>query len=333
MANFLARLFSWGRAEETERTGQPAGSPERFMAAADKARANKHYDKAAQNYCRAAELGDSVATDRLNSLYGAQLITDGDILWQIWQALREQKGDTAVKLREELRFDARTAAKIYRAEHPEEFATEPNADSLEEDPVANPEVSNLLAEGDKLHDENDFAAALTYYLQAADLGNVNAMFRIGSIYYRGLDSSQQKDVRQALAWFQKAAERGYFYAMYYIGCMYRLGDGVFQDCNAAVTWFIRAIAHNEGNPLLTSEAMMALGEMFCAGEGVAQNKKIGLSWYLTAAQAGQSMAAPMVARAYETGDGLPRNPREAARWKSKIPASAQFDSQRPNDVL
>ena len=234
------------------------------------------------------------------------------------QAFAEDKNDLVSEqpTANDARYTAATAADIYRAEHPEEFAAECKMDET------NAEVTYLLTEADKLTDDGDYESALAYYGQAADLGSVNAMFRIGALYYRGLNPARQKDTQTALAWFHKAAEQGYFYAMYYIGCMYRLGDGVYQDSAAAVEWFIRAIAHNEKNPLLTSEAMMALGEMFCAGEGVEQNKKIGMSWYLAAGEAGQTMAAEFVARAYETGEGLPQNKREAARWKGKIPAAS-----------
>ena len=54
--------------------------------------------------------------------------------------------------------------------------------------------------------------ALKKYEEAANLGSVRAMCRLGNIYMRGEEGVMEKDESQAAEWYKKAAESGDIYA-------------------------------------------------------------------------------------------------------------------------
>lgn len=66
------------------------------------------------------------------------------------------------------------------------------------------------------------------YLKAAEQGDVQAQFRIGFMYSRGL-SSLEKDDALAAEWYEKSAKQGYSLALFYLGGAYSAGKGVEQD--------------------------------------------------------------------------------------------------------
>jgi TPR repeat protein len=89
--------------------------------------------------------------------------------------------------------------------------------------------------------KQDFAAALSWYRQAAEAGNVHAMFNVGEMYDNGRGTPA--DRQQAIKWYGKAATRGDGRAAYDLGVIYRDGDGVPRDAAAAVRFFRMAADH------------------------------------------------------------------------------------------
>lgn len=87
--------------------------------------------------------------------------------------------------------------------------------------------------------EQDLSQALDWYRQAAEKGHVDAQYRIGYSYYRGLGGAEQ-DYSLAHRWFLKAAEGGSQSAQRYLGEMYSRGLGVDKDEQQAQKWFARA---------------------------------------------------------------------------------------------
>jgi len=62
---------------------------------------------------------------------------------------------------------------------------------------------------------------------AAQSGDANAQFWLGTMYYLGQGVPQ--DYAQALSWYRKAAAQGYALAQNNLGTMYEYGQGIPQD--------------------------------------------------------------------------------------------------------
>ena len=137
--------------------------------------------------------------------------------------------------------------------------------------------SNSEEEGNNLFslatacEEQDPQKAFELFKQAANLGNVDAMFWTGVYYERGEVVPQ--DLAQSFAWCKKAAENGHVNAMLWTGEFYRDGEGVVQNIQKAVEWFEKS---SEGG---NSNAALNLGYMYRDGMGVKKDFVKALLWF------------------------------------------------------
>ena len=100
-------------------------------------------------------------------------------------------------------------------------------------------------------DENSFE----YVKSEAESGDVDAMYKLGLMYYNGHRVSQ--DFAEAKSWYEKAVEYGNGYALYNLGFMYYDGIGVEKDKTKA----IQLIKQSANLGLeLAQEALEDLGE-------------------------------------------------------------------------
>lgn len=79
--------------------------------------------------------------------------------------------------------------------------------------------------------EKDDQKALEWYRKAAELGDAEAIYRIGSYYHWDV-----YDYEEALEWYKKAAALGHAEAMLRIGQLYSDGDGVEQNDEESARW-------------------------------------------------------------------------------------------------
>ena len=79
------------------------------------------------------------------------------------------------------------------------------------------------------------------YRMAAELGNADAQFNMGAVYYEGLGGEAQ-DYGEAFSWWLKSAGQGNADAQFALGCLYRDGQGTEQDYGEAVEWWKKAAA-------------------------------------------------------------------------------------------
>ena len=102
--------------------------------------------------------------------------------------------------------------------------------------AGNVEAAGMLAKN--AYSAGNFDQAIQFYTTAAELGDVNAMYELGTMYYKG--TGIDKNYETAREWFSKAAEAGNGNAMYYIGNMYYYGQGVPEDRSRATLYWQRA---------------------------------------------------------------------------------------------
>ncbi len=165
----------------------------------------------------------------------------------------------------------------------------------------------------------------------AEAGDATAQSTLGKAYQDGNGVSQ--DDALALKWLRKAAGQGDAAAENSLGVIYRMGSGVRRDNEEAVRWYLKAA--KQGN----AKAMFNLGAAYynndVAGDGVTANDVVSFAWFLLAQEAGDAAAdEPLrratsesgvgpseayvkVAKMYEAGDELPKNPPEELKWYRK----------------
>ena len=167
------------------------------------------------------------------------------------------------------------------------------------------------------YNRSDYAQALRLYRPLAEKGDVDAQYKIGTIYWDGLGIT--KSYQEALKWFRLAARQGNMDAQYNLGVMYGGGQGVLQDYNEALKWYRLAAAQShEGaienlkSPNIVAAALASptpqhihqsqdykrliplakqgnadaqynLGVMYEGGQRVLQDYKEALKWYRLAA--------------------------------------------------
>jgi TPR repeat protein len=96
-------------------------------------------------------------------------------------------------------------------------------------------VAHLLTHGE----EQNLGAALEYLLQAADLGDADAMAHIGHAYANGIAVAQNNAT--AKSWFVKAAGKGHPSGLFGLGLLHLNGQGVNVDHTMAAQYFNRAV--------------------------------------------------------------------------------------------
>ena len=115
--------------------------------------------------------------------------------------------------------------------------------------------------------KEDNAEAVKWFQKAAEHGDANSQFFLGSMY---------ADHEEAVKWLQKAIEQGHAYAQYILGLLYSIGLGVEKDYAEAVKCFTKVA--EQGNV----SAQFLLGNMYSVGDGVNQDYKTAYMWYFLA---------------------------------------------------
>lgn len=108
--------------------------------------------------------------------------------------------------------------------------------------------------------------------EAADKGNADAQYQLGSIYASG--RGVPRDDAEAAKWYRLAAEQGKAFAQTCLAGMYAGGHGVPQDYTESLKWRRRAAEQGDVS------AQHALGSFYSGGcQGVPQDYVQALKWY------------------------------------------------------
>lgn len=118
---------------------------------------------------------------------------------------------------------------------PAQVSSTPAAEELSAD--------ELLSKGLSSAKRFNYDKALNYFKQAAEKGNVQALYYIGDLYYNG--NGVDKSFATAKRYFEQAANKGFAEAQYMMGVMYRNGQGVTKSILQAKSWLQKAA--NQGH--------------------------------------------------------------------------------------
>ena len=156
-------------------------------------------------------------------------------------------------------------------------------------------------------------------LQAANNGDANAQFLVGSTYFHNQDTDQGN--KAALQWLQKAAKQDHAEAQYLLGVMHLDGRGVEQSDDAALKWLQKATALHNAN------AEHLLGMAHLEGRAVEQNDAKAVEWFKKAAQQQHAEAAHQLGVMLLEGRGAKQDNAKALAWLQSAAAEDHGDAQ------
>lgn len=186
-------------------------------------------------------------------------------------------------------------------------------------------------------DRGDYTAARREFAAAANAGNGDAPFTLGTLFALGIGTTV--DEKQAFHWYKKSAENGNADGQYLISA--GLHDGQFGDTykfkidlNSATQWAIRAAA--QGHPAARIAATARhkvparpewlttcaeIGHVKCqtmmwlqSETGADKDPQNGLFWLRRAAESGGEFAQHSLGRRYLTSEGLELDRKQGMFW-------------------
>jgi len=174
----------------------------------------------------------------------------------------------------------------------------------------------------------DFSESLRWYRSAAEQGHSVAQNNLGSMLLNGMGTD--KNPKEAVSWYRKAAEQGEAAAQFNLALRYLHDSGVPQSNVEAARWLIKAAKQGY------TEAIGQLGTLCRFGQGVPQNFVRAAELHTIAAQqgdvtsignlsdyqgeiekaalCGSVMAALCLAKMYDRGLAVKKDPAQVYAW-------------------
>lgn len=199
---------------------------------------------------------------------------------------------------------------------------EQNTTTVEEAPVESKEQAQERAfnAGTEAYNQNNYHAAVTYWIEAARLGSLTAMGNL-----RALHANEKLDIYNpevAFQWALKAAELGDAESQFYCARIYESSMGVFADKTKAVYWYEKSAEQG------IAAAQFNCGLMYAKGEGISIDKAKALYWLEKAAEQGVVNAQALCGFMYYGGEGTAIDYAKARYWLVK--AADQGHEQSKN---
>ena len=142
----------------------------------------------------------------------------------------------------------------------------------------------------------DKEEAAKLYLKAAEMGHLEAQYRIGNCYYYA--EGIEQNYEEAVKWYRLAAEQGHSWAQNNLGVRYHKGEGVAQSYEEAMKWY--QLAAEQGN----EAAYCNIGLLYEYGLGVVKDEKEAFKWYTLSAEKGDDIGQYKVGDCYYYGNGI-----------------------------
>ena len=130
--------------------------------------------------------------------------------------------------------------------------------------------------------KQEYYMAFKYLQKATDLGNIDALWKLGICYLFG--EGTFKDEKRGVELIKKAAEKGHCDAQADIGICYYDGIGVIQNYSESFNWLKKAAEQGVG------KAQFRLSICYATGKGTTQNREKAIEWLKKAADQGDKNA-------------------------------------------
>lgn len=156
--------------------------------------------------------------------------------------------------------------------------------------------------------------AITWYKKAADAKNGHevAMFKVAEFYRK------KKDWKNAAVYYKKSAEKGYVPAQVEYAEFCAMGTGVPMNWKEAVRWYEKAAKPNTAIGFAgDTKSQFRLAECYEKGRGVAKNMKKAVEFYQKAAAEEHAESQFRLAECYAKGNGVAKSKDWAVYWYRK----------------
>ncbi|MBG0810213.1 sel1 repeat family protein [Methylosinus sp. H3A] len=176
-------------------------------------------------------------------------------------------------------------------------------------------ASGGVAEGEAALEAGDFPRAISELTPVAESGNAAAQSRLGLVYEMSGVSRMRDEARaarywtSAFTWYSRAAEQNIVRAQRRVAELLRVGLGAPVDATKADEWDRRANAIlRERAENGDADAQAALATAFDLGQGVVKDAKEAAKWRRTAARRGHAVAINALGVQYARGNGVEKDP-------------------------
>ena len=176
---------------------------------------------------------------------------------------------------------------------------------------------DTLAQEDKPQDFSEIRSA-------AEKGDVEAQFKLGSAYYLG--ERVPEDAVEAVKWYRKAAEQAHAAAQFFLGFSYLRGLGIPKDAVEAVKWYRKAAEQG------FAPAQYDLGVCYAEGHGLPKDYEQAVKWYRKAAEKGNAVAQHNLGVMYLRGQGVPKDTVFAYMWLN-LAGQTRDDARKLRDAV
>ncbi len=199
--------------------------------------------------------------------------------------ITKTRAELSQKIEAEKVTETPSTAEEAKAEEKEEIKAEHPLDKLIKlaeigDAEAMYQLGRIYFRGDVV--EQDYAKSIAYFKQAAELKNDAALFALGRMYYYGL--AVERNYEEAIKYFQMSAKNGNSESQEYIGQMYFDGVGLEQNYYKAFDYFFKAATKNN------SSAQFSVGYMLAEGIGTEKNLTLAIKYLEISAENGYQHA-------------------------------------------
>ncbi len=153
-------------------------------------------------------------------------------------------------------------------------------------------------------------------------GNPVGQFHLGTIYMEGLEGVP-KDQKKGYGYLLSSAKGGHIQAQYNLAASYKLGQGIPQNIEKALHWYLEAA----NNGLASAQLQSAI---------ILQNRKKhseAIVLFNKAALQGSVDAQFLLAGVYHLGKGAPQNYKKAYIWYSIATANGDSESEKMRDMV
>jgi len=129
-----------------------------------------------------------------------------------------------------------------------------------------------FATGLKAYQKGDYVTAAKEWRPLADQGDPAVQFNLGLLYLDGQGVPQ--DLDQAVKWFIRSAEQGYDKAQLNLGALYSVGKGVKRDYVQAYKWL--NICSSQGNAKCVAQRDLVAKKL--SGSKLASAQHLASEW-------------------------------------------------------
>lgn len=173
--------------------------------------------------------------------------------------------------------------------------------------------------------EQDWQKAVEMLQSAADQGNADAQWELGSMYE--FANHVTKNEAKALELYRKSADAGSPIGLYMVAHCYQ--HGIVVDEDHAISDSLYAESFKELIQLAPQEDIYVLnfvGSAYFWGDGVKADRQKAFEYYLISAKKGNPETQYKIGNCYETGQGTAQDNDQAIFWYKQSAAQGYPDA-------